>query len=66
MYKSFSHDIIRIMLPHRCQNSSLTSFHDRRGNLLSDICTVDVVLGDFNIDILNSPNFSLKPVLFSK
>ena len=57
---SFSHDIIRVMLFYRSPNSPLNSFYNALENVLGDI---DIVLGDFNIDILNSININLNNVL---
>ena len=50
---SFSHDINRVMLLCRSQNSPLTSFYNTLKNVLSD-SFIDIVLCDFNIDVLNS------------
>ena len=52
---SFSHDILRVMLLYRSPNSSLTSVYNTLENVLSD-SFIDIVLGDFNIGILNSIN----------
>ena len=59
---SFSHDIIRIMLLYRSPNSPLTSFYNTSENALSE-SFIDIVLGDFKIDILNSININLNNVL---
>ena len=59
---SFSHDIIRVMLLYRSPNSSLTSYYNTLEDVLSD-SFIDIVLGDFDIDILNSININLNNVL---
>ena len=51
------------MLLYRSPSSSLTRFFSRSENLLSDRHIIDIVLGDFNIDILNSTNINLQNVL---
>ena len=43
------------MLLYRSPNSSLTSVYNTLENVLSD-SFIDIVLGDFNIGILNSIN----------
>ena len=54
---SFSHDIISVMLLYYVTpNSPLTSFYNTLEN-------IDIVLGDFNIDILNNINVNLNNVL---
>ena len=53
---SFSHNMISVMLLYRSPNSPLTSFYNTLEN-------IDIVLGDFNIDILNNINVNLKNVL---
>ena len=50
------------MLLYYSRSSSLKSFN-RLENLLSDSYIIDIVLGDFNIDILNSTNINLQNVL---
>ena len=59
---SFSHDIVRDMLLCRSSKSPLTSFYNTLESVLSDNY-IDIVLGDFNIDILNSININLNKVL---
>ena len=51
------------MLLYRSQSSSLTTFYNTLENLLGDHHTIDLVLGDFNIDILNSTNINLQDAL---
>ena len=51
------------MLLYRSPSSSLTRFFNRLENLLSDRHIIDIVLGDFNIDILNSTKINLQKVL---
>ena len=60
---SFSHNTIWIMLLYRFPGSSITTFYNTLENLLSDHHTIDLVLSDFNIDILNSTNINLPNVL---
>ena len=48
---SFSHNTIRIMPLYRPPSSSITTFFNTLKNLLSGRHIIDVVLGDFNIDI---------------
>ena len=60
---SFSHKTIQIMLLYRSPSSYLTRFFSRLENLLSDRHIIDIVLGDFNIDILNSTNINLQKFL---
>ena len=50
---------IQIMLLYYSRSSSLKSFNTLE-NLLSDSHIIDIVLGDFNIDILNSTNINLQ------
>ena len=50
------------MLLYRSPNSPLTSFYNTSENALSE-SFIDIVLGDFNIDILNSTNINLNNVL---
>ena len=50
------------MLLYRSPNSPITSFYDILENILSD-SFIDIVLGDFNIDTLNSININLNNVL---
>ena len=57
---SFSHNTIQIMLLYRSPSSFLTTFYNTLGNLLSDHHAIDLVLGNFNIDILNSKNNNLQ------
>ena len=58
---SFSHDLIRVMLLYRSLNPPLTSFYNTLENVLSD-SFIDIKLGDFNNDILNSINMNLDSV----
>ena len=51
-----------VMLLYRSPNSPLTSFCNTLENVFSDSFT-DIVLGDFNISILNSININLNNVL---
>ena len=51
------------MLLYRSPSSSLARFFSRLKNLLSDRHIIDIVLGDFNIDILNNTNINLQNVL---
>ena len=51
------------MLLYRSLSSSLTKFFCRFENLLIDCHIIDIVLRDFNIDILNSANINLQKVL---
>ena len=51
------------MLQYRSPGSSLTTSFNTMENVLSDRHIIDVVLGDFNIDILNSTNISLRNIL---
>ena len=60
---SFSHSTILIMLLYHSLSSSLTTFYNTLENLLSDHHIFDLVLGDFNIDILNGTNINLQNVL---
>ena len=57
---NFLHNIIRILLLHRSPSSSLTTLFNTLENLLSDHHIIDIVLDDFNIDILNSRNINYK------
>ena len=57
---SFSHNTIRIILLYCSPSLSLTTFYNTPGNLLKDHHAIDLVLGDFNIDILNSKNNNLQ------
>ena len=50
------------MLLYRSLNSLLTSLYNTLENVIGDSFT-DIVLGDFNIDILNSTNINLNNVL---
>ena len=50
------------MLIYRSLNPPLTSFYNTLENVLSD-SFIDIKLGDFNIDILNSININLDSVL---
>ena len=59
---SFSHDLIRVILLYRSPNSPLTSIYNSLENELSDIF-INIVLGDFNTDILNIININLNNVL---
>ena len=60
---SFSYSAILIMLLYRPLSSSLTTSYNTLENLLSDHHIFDLVLGDFNIDILNGTNINLQNVL---
>ena len=51
------------MLRYCCSSSSLLTFYNTLENLFSDSNNIDLVLGDFNIDLLNSTNINLKYVL---
>ena len=51
------------MLLYRHPSLSLTRFFNTLENLLSDCHITDIVLGDFNIDILKSTNINLQNVL---
>ena len=53
------------MMLYCSPSSFLTRFFSRLENLLSDRHIIDIVLGDFNIDILNSTNINLQKVLFN-
>ena len=61
---NFLHDITRVMLLYRSPNSPLTSFYNTLENVLSN-SFIDIVLGGFNIDILNSININLNNVLLN-
>ena len=56
----YSQDANRIMLLYHFLRSSLTSSYSKMGNLLSDVCLVDVVLRDFKTDSLNCENIKLQ------
>ena len=61
IYKTrFSQDANRIMLLYLFLHSSLTFSYSTLGNLLSDVCLVDVVLRDFKTDSLNCENIKLQ------
>ena len=51
------------MLLYRSPSSSLTSFFNKLENLPGDRHIIDIVLSDFNIDILNSTNINLQKFL---
>ena len=63
---SFSHSTIGIMLLYRSSVSSLATFFETWENCIYNIIylIIDIVLGDFSIDILNSENINSKNVLF--
>ena len=48
-----------IMLLYHCPSSSLVTFDNTLESLLSDSNRTNVVLGNFNIDILSSTNANL-------
>ena len=50
------------MLLYRSPGSSHATFYNRLENILSDHHTVDLVLGDSDIDILKSTNINLQNV----
>ena len=52
------------MLLYRSPNSPITSFYNILENILSD-SFIDIVLGDFNIDTLNSININLNNLLWN-
>ena len=54
--------IFTVMLLHRSPNSPLTSFYNTLETVLSE-SFIDMILGDFNIEIVNSININLKNVL---
>ena len=56
---SFPQDTMRIMLLYCCPSSSIAMFSNTLENLLSDSIIIDVLLGDFNIAILNSTIISI-------
>ena len=60
---SFSHNTIDIIMLYRSPSSSLTTFFNTLENLLSGRHITDIVLSEFNIDILNSTNINLQNVL---
>ena len=51
------------MLRYCRSSSSLLKFYNTLENLFSDSNNIDLVLSDFNIDLLNSTNINLKYVL---
>ena len=51
------------MLRYCGSSSSLLTFYNTLENLFSDSNNIDLVLSDFNIDLLNSANINLKYVL---
>ena len=51
------------MLRYCRSSSSLLTFYNTLENLFSDSNNIDLVLSDFNIDLLNSANINLKYVL---
>ena len=57
----FSYDIIRIMLIYRSPNSSLTPFSNSLESFFRRYC-IDIVIGDFNINILNGANINLQDI----
>ena len=61
-YKRFSSNTIRIVLLYRSLSSSITTFYNIMESLLSESHVIDIVLGDFNIGILNSANINLQHV----
>ena len=48
---------------YRSPSSSLTTFYNKLENLLSDHHTIDLVISDFNTDILNCTNINLQNFL---
>ena len=53
---------IWIILLYCSPSSSLTIFFDTLDIFVSDHCIIDIVLGDFSIDILNNTNINLQNV----
>ena len=51
------------MLLYGFPSSSLTRFFNTLENVLSDRHIIDIVLGDFDTDILNTTNINLQNVL---
>ena len=60
---TFSFNAIRIMLLYRSSSLSHNILY-YIGNLLSESHIIDIVLGDFNIDIMDSTNIKLQHLLF--
>ena len=59
---SFSDNAMRIMLLYHSPSSSILTFFNTFENLLNHRHIIDIVFGDFNIDILNSTNINLENV----
>ena len=49
------------MLVYRSPNSSLTPFNNSLGSFFRRYC-IDIVIGDFNINILNGANINLQDI----
>ena len=60
---SFSRNTKRIMQLYRSPSLSLTTFFNTLENLPSGHHAIDLVLDDFNIDVLNITNINLQNVL---
>ena len=52
-----------VILLYRCPSSSLVTFYKTLENLLRSRNKIYVILGDFDIDVLNSTNINLSHVL---
>ena len=60
---NFSIDALRLVLLYRSPNSSLSSFYEILTEISSPQLHVDIILGDFNLDVFNVANNSLHDVL---
>ena len=56
---SFSKQILRLILLYCSPNSSITLFYESLREIVCPELHVDIILGDFNIDIFNEPSNTL-------
>ena len=56
---SFSKQMLRLILLYRSPNSSITLFYARLREIGRPELHVEIILGDFNIDIFNEPSNTL-------
>ena len=60
---SFSKNILRLVLLYRSPNSSIPLFYENLREIVNPELHVDIILGDFNLNIFNATNDTLGTIL---
>ena len=62
---NFSKNVLRFILLYRSPNCSVTLFFNRLREIVRSELYIDIILGDFNLNMFNDSSDSLKSILSS-